>query len=141
MAKDPRGQNGKHFSKDYQPATRKKKMGAAKFLAELKAEMPDIVLSKADYFDLLKTLLSGDKEYLQRLAKSENLPVSLLCVINAIKTDLNEGEMRTVNSLIDRMYGKADSCNPTKIEISGEMKPFAIERIYSREQVKKEEDK
>lgn len=105
------------FTKENQPPNRgRKKSGLKIFMETLKIEKPNIVLTKDDYFLLLQILLSGNKEYIINLGKNEDLPLSLKCVINAIKNDIDNGEMKVVNSLIDRLYGKAEVAS-TKLEV------------------------
>lgn len=105
------------FTKENQPPNRgRKKSGLKIFMETLKIEKPNIVLTKDDYFLLLQTLLSGNKEYIINLSRNEDLPLSLKCVINAIKNDIDNGEMKVVNSLIDRLYGKAEVAS-TKLEV------------------------
>lgn len=103
----PRGEKGKHFSKEYQPRKRTgPRNTATMFLAAVKVDLPEMTINKTDYYRILQLILSGNKEYITNLAQREDLPVSLLCIIKAIKTDIEEGTTKTVDSLLDRIFGK-----------------------------------
>lgn len=123
-----RGNKSTQFTSTYQPKNRRKPdfSGARLFLERVKVDMPDMVIGRKDFYDLLEILLSADKEYIMQISKNENVPVSLLCIIKAIKTDIEEGTTKTVDSLLDRLYGRrmeltgADGKDliPAKIDVS-----------------------
>lgn len=121
------------FTKENQPPNRgRKKSGLKIFMETLKIEKPNIVLTKDDYFLLLQTLLSGNKEYIINLNKNEDLPLSLKCVINAIKNDIDNGEMKVVNSLIDRLYGKAEVAS-TKLEVKSTSQVIDMSKLSTEQ--------
>ena len=126
------------FTSENQPKNRHTgpRNTAQKFLASMKVDMPEMKVSKNDYYEILQVMLGANKEYITELAKREDIPVSLLCVIKAIKSDIDMGTTKTVDSLLDRLFGKSSQ----PVEMSGELQSFKIERVYHKKQVKKEDE-
>lgn len=125
---------GKRFTSDYQPLKRgARKTTARTFLEAVKIDMPDMVLTKADYYRILNMIIGADKSYIQELAQREDIPVSMLCIIKAIKTDIDEGSTKTVDSLLDRLFGKSNQ------PITGaEGRPLIPEMKMTREEIEAE---
>lgn len=130
----PRGEKGKRFTSEYQPKVRGRRVGGAKtFFDRIKIDMPDMVVRRGDYYEILEVLLSADREYISELAKDETIPVSILCIIKAIKTDMDEGTTKTIETLLTRVHGK-----PEQPIVGAEGKPLIPEVKLSREEIEKE---
>lgn len=69
---------------------------------EAKAE-----LSKEDYFKLIQFLLEQPLDNLKKLADSKNTPIWIVGVVRSVVKDANAGRTTTLDSLFDRLFGKA----------------------------------
>lgn len=106
---------GKRFTSEYQPKGKGRPKAAWKtFVKEM--SLKGYNMHKSDYFNILSMLLSISKDELQTLAARQDLPVSIFAFIKALKQDIDEGSINTVNSLIDRVFGKNA---PEVIELTG----------------------
>lgn len=138
----PRGEKGKRFTSEYQPKVRGRRVGGAKtFFDRIKIDMPDMVVRRGDYYEILEVLLSADREYISELAKDETIPVSILCIIKAIKTDMDEGTTKTIETLLTRVHGKPEqpivaSVTNAKIDVT----KLTDEQLKALSEIKTNED-
>ena len=117
---------GKKFSSTYQPKGKGRPRAAWKtFVKEM--SLKGYNMHKSDYFNILNALLGISKNELQALAAREDLPVSIFTFIKAMKQDIDEGKIGTVDSLIDRIYGKASQSD--KLEVTGKDGTALIPKI------------
>lgn len=97
------------FSSTYQPANHgRKKAPWRQFIDEIGLEQPEVHMTKRDFFGILQHLLSCNNEQIKEMAKRPDIPVSVFTIIKAIKQDIDDGTTKTVDNLIDRIYGKAN---------------------------------
>ena len=72
-------------------------------------------ISKADLDKLLKHLIFGKTlEELQEMISPENngkLPVIVIYLASALIRDIQSGSMDTVNTILDRIWGKEEKSN------------------------------
>lgn len=126
---------GKRFSTDYQPDKKgRKKSRMEAFISEWRTDIDGRLFARSEYFKLLEFLLSCNRNELDTIEQSEDLPVSILTVIRAIKEDLVDCNTRTIEMLIDRIHGRA--AQPITAEHGKPLFPnIQVEIIDSREQV------
>lgn len=102
----------RQFSKDYQPSNEAKRKPKRKptwkiFMENLNLEYDGKeLLSENDYNDIFALLSSMNKEQIGELIKNPNIPLAVVCYIKAIKTDLESGETKTLDKIIERRFGK-----------------------------------
>lgn len=107
---------GRRFSKTIQPAKNGRKKSRYNQMVELmNLEDPLEHFSKEDLYRLSAGLITCTKAQLEAMAKSPNIPVGLQVFIKGIVTDLQDGNIKTVTEIMDRVYGK--STQP--MELSG----------------------
>lgn len=101
------GTSGKRFSKDRQPVKNgRKPTRMAEFIKAFGMDNDNRKISKEDAYKLLTHLLSCSKTELQAMGNNPDLPVSIICQIKAIVTDIENGRTDTVDKLFDRLYAK-----------------------------------
>lgn len=64
-------------------------------------------LSRADKFAIVERVLELPLADLERIAKSPKTPVFLVAIISAIVKDIKAGRIYTLDSVFDRLFGKA----------------------------------
>ena len=96
---------GSRFSTSYQPEKR------GRLPSKLKKFCKDNSISKADVDMVFKNLIFGKTiEELQEMIRSpirENLPVIIVLLVSAFIHDMNSGTLKEVNTVLDRIWGKA----------------------------------
>ena len=127
--------NGRPFSKENQPERRgRRKSNLKKFIKGYR-------VSQADVNSIFQNLIfNSTLEELKELVKGENennQPVIVLLLVSAFLKDYEKGTLSEVNTVLDRIYGKATQ----QLEI-GEQKSDIPddpeERKALAEQLKKE---
>lgn len=91
-------------------------------------------ISREDAYKLMSHLLSCSKTQLEAMARNPDLPISIVCQIKAIVTDMANGKTDTVDKLFDRLYGK--SMQPMEIT-GGEGMPLIPDKPMSRKEYEK----
>jgi hypothetical protein len=95
---------GKRFSKTYKPArTGRRKDYLKEFIDENRISHTDL---KTILENLITDYSFGDLDEIY-VKGQKTLPVVAAALIKAMATELKKGRTDTVNSLIDRVYGKA----------------------------------
>ena len=64
-------------------------------------------MSLEDYRKTALYLLTMNKTELVKLAQDENAPMAVVAVASAIAGDIEEKNMRNIEALLDRVFGKA----------------------------------
>lgn len=100
MAKELKDR-GKKFSSTYQPT--RKTGRRPNILKKLKA----IGLSHDDIRAILENLIMADKEKAQELLKDPELPLMAVGYLSAMMKDIQRGHSVTLESIMDRLDGKA----------------------------------
>lgn len=77
----------------------------AKLLSSLNINL-SIQLSKNDTANLLASLLTCNETQLNALLNNRKLPVVIKTVIKRLLDDMKEGEMKTIEMIWDRVFGK-----------------------------------
>lgn len=126
-------QNLKHFTSEYQPANRGRKKGIFNTDGFEKLSSSDMAL-------LFSELLQLNVEELQKIASDKNEPIIRSGMARALIKDGTRGVTYTLQSMFDRMFGKARQ--QTDITSNGKdisKEPLTIEIIDSRDKVDKQE--
>ncbi len=119
MAFEKGNKLGKKFTSDNQPQNRGRKPSLYKKLRTITGKTVKHEMSKEDYYDILKYLMEQTPAQLRQMAgmiKNDGekgsmfdaeIPVWLMNMITAILGDIRYGRTTTLDSIMDRMFGKA----------------------------------
>lgn len=113
---------GKKFSKDYQPKNKgMKKSIINKLLEEYQIANQGKTISKDDRYKLILNLLDKNEMDLLAIKNNKTMPVFLVCVAGAILSDMTKGQVSTIETVWNRLFGK-----PTEeVQVSNkDGKPF-----------------
>lgn len=69
-------------------------------------------MSRADLAAVLEVLLSADEDELRRLHDRPDTPTSLKTIIRRVLADMQSGSLKALQSLWDRLYGRAPLTAP-----------------------------
>jgi hypothetical protein len=123
------------FSSTNQPAKR------GRLPSKLRKFVKDNAISKADVDMIFTNLIFGHTiEELQAMiqpGKKEKLPVIVVLLISAFISDMKNGTLKEVNTVLDRIYGKATQ----QVEFGEKRKDYPddpAEREALAEQIRKE---
>jgi hypothetical protein len=104
---------GNRFTSDNQPKNSGRKPALYKKLKELTGKKVDYELSKEDYYKVIRYLMErtpGELKKILENAKDDtngSTPVWVINVISAINSDIRYGRTTTIDSIFDRLFGKA----------------------------------
>lgn len=98
---------GNRFSSTNQPENRGRKPSLYKHIKTLIGTDAEVELSREDFFKLIQFLLEQPADNLKKIAESRNTPIWIIGMIQAIIKDTRDGRTNTINSLFDRLFGKA----------------------------------
>lgn len=76
-------------------------------LQELIGIQFNISLNKREKYQIIESLLETPLKELKEIVKNEATPVFIVNVATAIKKDIENGRTTTLDSLLDRFFGKA----------------------------------
>ena len=119
MAFEKGNKLGQKFTSDNQPQNRGRKPSLYKKLRTITGKTVKHEMSKEDYYDILKYLMEQTPAQLRQMAgmiKNDGekgsmfdaeIPVWLMNMITAILGDIRYGRTTTLDSIMDRMFGKA----------------------------------
>ncbi len=94
------------FSKTRQPKNPGRKPSRFKqLISDLKSVGE--TMSLEDFRKISLFLLTMNKDELVKLAKDETAPIAVIAVASAIAGDIDERNLRNIESLLDRIFGKA----------------------------------
>lgn len=111
---------GNRFSSTNQPKKNGRKSSLYTQLKEMAKLEGNIDLSREDFSKLTMLMLSKPLSELQTLAKSEDTPIWIVNILRAIIKDASDGRISTLDSLLDRLFGKATQ--PMVQDVSVELK-------------------
>jgi hypothetical protein len=127
---------GKKFSSTYQPRHNGRK---PKIYTIAKKENNKLGLE--EYKETLMYLINTTTEEKQQLMADPKTPCWIMCVCNALLKDIEKGSTYTLQSIIERLFGKAG----TSVDVTSKGKeithePITVEIIDKREQVEKDNE-
>lgn len=108
------------FSATNQPKKNGRKTSLYNQLKEMAKLEGNIDLSREDFTKITMLMLTKPLSELQSLAKSEDTPIWIVNIVRAIIKDASDGRISTLDSLLDRLFGKATQ--PTQQSVAVEMK-------------------
>ncbi len=122
---------GNRFTSDSQPKNPGRKPALYKKLKELTGKKVDFELSKEDYYKVIRYLMErtpGELKKILENAKDDtngSTPVWVINVISAINSDIRYGRTATIDSIFDRLFGKASQPIEGDINasVSGSLSP------------------
>lgn len=74
-----------------------------------------IEISKDDKFKILESMCEMSISDLGKLATDKKAPIFMVNIATAMKKDIKDGRVHTLNSLFDRFFGKARQTTETNI--------------------------
>lgn len=104
---------GRRFSSENQPRKNGRKPSLYKQIRKLTGKSVGHEMGREDYYAVIRFLMEQDVETLRNLSKgadgraASGVPVWVLNIISAINTDVRYGRTTTLDSLFDRIFGKA----------------------------------
>jgi len=106
FVKGSSGNPKKKFTSDNQPKNPGRKPSRFK---ELIAGLEDIgeTMSLEDFRKVSLYLLTMNKDELVKVVKDKSTPMAVVVVASAIAGDTEERNLRNIESLLDRLFGKA----------------------------------
>lgn len=129
---------GNRFSSTNQPPNRGRKPSAYKAVLALIGQEGRKTLSKEDYFKIIQHLMEQPVDELKKLAEDDRTPIWIVNTIRAILADAKAGRLITVNSLFDRIFGKAVQPTTTKGEV--ELKGSIPIKAWLEHQMEQQDD-
>lgn len=122
---------GNRFTSDNQPKNSGRKPALYKKLKELTGKKVDYELSREDYYKVIRYLMERTPGELKKIledAKDDangNTPVWVINIISAINSDIRYGRTTTIDSIFDRLFGKASQPIEGDINanVSGSLSP------------------
>lgn len=83
-----------------------------------------VSLSKEDKFSILESMLEMSLEELKSIATDKRAPAFMVVVAGAIRKDITNGKMYTINDLFDRFFGKPNQTSTVDLTM---VSPVAVE--------------
>lgn len=123
------------FSATNQPKKNGRKPSLFKQLKEMAKLDGNIELTREDFTKITLLLLSKPINELKALASSEDTPAWVVDIARSILKDASEGRISTLDSLLDRLFGKATQ--PTHQDVSVELRGNIPIRKWIEDRLKK----
>ncbi len=101
----PGNRQGRKFTTNKQPKNPGRKPTLYKQIRRETAKVGEEI-GRKEFYDIMLYLLSLTATELKNLAETPEVPVWIIAVISAIFEDVRSGNLRTVNSIFDRCFGK-----------------------------------
>lgn len=83
-----------------------------------------VSISENDKRRIIESMLELSLERLGKIATNKDTPAFMVVIANAIRTDVKDGTMTTVNSLFDRLYGRPAATLNLDMPETGERVPM-----------------
>ena len=109
---------GNRFSSTNQPKNRGRKPSAYKALLKHVEQQGGAPLTREEFNKLSLQIINAPLPTLLELEKDEELPIWLKTYIRGYITDLKEGNTRTMEQCLDRLFGKATQPTENKTEVA-----------------------
>lgn len=101
----PGNKTGNRFTSSSQPKNAGRKPTLYKQVARKAKEVGE-EMGRKEFYDIMLYLVTLTVSELKELANNPNVPVWVIGVISALFGDLQSGNLRTLNSILDRCYGR-----------------------------------
>ena len=126
---------GNRFDSNNQPKNAGRKPSLYKKLKAVTGIKVDHELSKEDYYNVIKYLMERSPNELDALARdseghsNKDTPIWILNIISAINMDVRYGRTTTIDSLFDRLFGKAIQSIEADVSTISEAKQMTDEEM------------
>lgn len=107
---------GQVFTRSRQPQNKGRKPTLYKQLLKTTSKRVEFEMSKEDYYKVIRYLMERTPGELKKIAKSEDTPIWVSNIISALSMDLKTGRLTTINTVFDRLFGKATQTIEGEIE-------------------------
>lgn len=128
---------GNRFTSANQPKNSGRKPSLYKKLKELTGLRVEYELSKEDYFKLIRFVMERTPNEIEKLIKNpdgtqnKDIPIWVINIISAINMDIRYGRTSTMDSIFDRVFGKAIQSIEADISTSPKMEGMSEEHILA----------
>lgn len=123
------------FSATNQPKNKGRKPSLYAELKKLAKFEGNIELNREDFRKITMLMLSKPISEIKALVSAEDTPTWVVSIGRAILKDAAGGRMSTLDSLLDRLFGKATQ--PTQQSVAVEMKGSIPIREWVKDRLKK----
>lgn len=106
------------FTKDRQPAKNGRKKSQLNVIEQTLNIDLALNISKENYYDILRKIATATEEEMIAMANNKKLPVTLRIYIKALNNAIKIGDIKTVNELLDRVFGRPTQSINVKNEIT-----------------------
>lgn len=114
------------FTSENQPANRGRKKSILGVLSELTGDNFKRELSREQKMEIIEVMTEKSSEELSEIYNNKLNPIFIRMVANAIKSSMDNGDVKILETIWDRIYGKpAQSVNHG----NADGKPFEIKQI------------
>ena len=88
-------------------------------------------LSKADHYQILKWLLERTVEELKEVAISKKSPVFIVTIASALRKDISNGRINTIEALYNRFFGTPKQTLDVKadLNVNNDIEELSIEEL------------
>lgn len=129
--------HGNRFTSANQPTRRKQPSLIRRYIKR------NHLVTKADINAIVSTLLFASTEnelkaMIDTDDKRNHLPVIVALLIDALLNDLKRGSLKSINALLDRLYGKAAQCVEVPQSRHSDIPTDANERQELAERIKRQ---
>lgn len=94
------------FSSTNQPANRGRKKSILTVLSELTGESFKKELSREQKMDIVEVMVEKSSEELSEIYNNKANPIFIRMIANAIKTSMENGDVKILETIWDRVYGR-----------------------------------
>lgn len=128
---------GRKFSSENQPQNRGRKPSIYKYVKDLTGKKIAPEMSREDYYKVIRFLMESTPEDLDVLIKNpdgtpnKKTPLWVLNVVSAINSDIRYGRTCTVDSLLDRVFGKPTQ--PIESEVNAQVSAVDLSALTTEE--------
>ncbi|MDR2510296.1 MAG: hypothetical protein LBC77_06595 [Spirochaetaceae bacterium] len=116
------------FSSTNQPAKR------GRLPSKLKKFCKENEVSKSDLDKLFKNLIFGksinELQEMIKLPQKDNLPVMVVLLISAFISDMKNGTLKEVNTVLDRIYGKSAQKDVVEVSVIKPETTALLEEVF-----------
>jgi len=100
------------FTKDNQPANKGRKKSILGVLSELTGDNFKRELSREQKMEIIEVMTEKSSEELSEIYNNKANPIFIRMIANAIKSSIENGDVKVLETIWDRVYGKpAQSVN------------------------------
>ncbi len=107
------------FTAENQPANRGRKKSILGVLSELTGDNFKRELSREQKMEIIEVMTEKSSEELSEIYNNKLNPIFIRMVANAIRTSMDNGDVKILETIWDRVYGKPEQSNKTDLTSGG----------------------